>query len=127
MGLEYPFLPGADYFTNFKTGDPFTKVQEGEIRLPGKGYERMNRLYGDASSRYGPVTQFDILADVAPYSQQFKQINSALDKMQLSPDEKIRVEQIRKQVGTTTKKYEFTPYESAKDYLPNSIGKMQRL
>jgi hypothetical protein len=34
MGAQYPFLPGAEYFTNFKTGDPYTKIAEGELRLP---------------------------------------------------------------------------------------------
>lgn len=37
------WMPGRDYFTDFKHGDPYTKVPNGEERLPGEGYER---LYG---------------------------------------------------------------------------------
>ena len=38
------WLPSSegDYFTDFLTGDPFSKVPEGEIRLPGNAY---NKLY----------------------------------------------------------------------------------
>jgi len=118
MADEYPFLPGADYFTNFQTGDPFTKVQEGEIRLPGIGYERFNTLYGD---NYGPVNQLDILADVAPYSKQFKVLNRQIDKMGLSPEERIKLDEIRSQVDITTKKYEFNEYQY-KGSSPEELG-----
>lgn len=37
------WMPGRDYFTDFKHGDPYSKVDNGEERLPGEGYER---LYG---------------------------------------------------------------------------------
>jgi hypothetical protein len=29
------WLPGDDYYTNFKVGDPFIKVDQGYARLPG--------------------------------------------------------------------------------------------
>ena len=32
----------GDYFVDFLTGDPYTKIQEGEMRLPGDAY---NKLY----------------------------------------------------------------------------------
>jgi len=118
MADQYPFLPGAEYFTNFQTGDPFTKVQEGEIRLPGIGYERFNTLYGDS---YGPVNQLDILADVAPYSKQFKVLNRQIDKMGLSPEERIKLDEIRSQVDMTTRKYEFNDYEY-KGSSPEELG-----
>jgi hypothetical protein len=111
MGQQYPFLPGSDYFINFKTGDPFTKVQEGEIRLPGVGYERLNTLYGDETGRYGRVNQLDILADVAPYSKEFRSLNRTIKMGDLSPAERIKVQEIRGQVENTTTKYEFSPYK----------------
>lgn len=37
------WMPGSNYFTDFKHGDPYSKVDNGEERLPGQGYER---LYG---------------------------------------------------------------------------------
>ena len=33
---------GDDYMTDFKVGDPFTKVDEGYTRLPGAGYEAVH-------------------------------------------------------------------------------------
>lgn len=35
------WMPGENYFTNFLTGDPYSKVPNGEERLPGEGYERL--------------------------------------------------------------------------------------
>jgi len=126
MGMQYPFLPGAEYFTDFTTGDPFTKVQEGELRLPGVGYERFNRLYSGDQGRYGPLTQLDILADVAPYSKQFKTLNKQIDSMISSPDERIRLQEIRDQVDMTTKKYEFSDYKyrgsSASEMAANPLA-----
>jgi hypothetical protein len=36
------WLPGDDYYTNFKVGDPFIKVDQGYARLPGAGYEALH-------------------------------------------------------------------------------------
>lgn len=38
------YMPGSNYFTNFLHGDPYTKVENGEERLPGEGYERLNNI-----------------------------------------------------------------------------------
>ena len=108
MGVKYPFLPGSDYFINFQTGDPFSKIQEGELRLPGVAYERLNPLRKDYSSQ---VTQLDILGDVAPYSRQFRQLNRTLNLGNLDPSERIAVETIRSQVEETTKRNTFSPYK----------------
>ena len=97
MGRRYPFLPGNEYFTDFTRGDPFTKVPEGEMRLPGVGYERFNKLYPDESGRYGAVNQLDILADVAPYSKEYRAINKKIDSMNLSAEERAKVAQVRAQ------------------------------
>lgn len=118
MGQMYPFLPGPEYYTDFTTGDPFTKVQEGEMRLPGVGYERFNQLYGGV---YGPVNQLDILADVAPYSKEFRKLNRQIDRMDLSAPERIKVEQIRKQQEDVTTKFNFSDY-TYKNSSPDDLG-----
>ena len=108
MGIKYPFLPGSNYFTNFKKGDPYTKVPEGEIRLPGIGYRRLNPNmpgYDD------PLTQLDILSDVAPYSKEFRSLNNKMSPSSLDPGQREKLEQIRAQVADTTSKYDFTPYK----------------
>jgi hypothetical protein len=111
MGQQYPFLPGADYYLNFKTGDPFTKIQEGEIRLPGKGYERFNTPTSDQTGRYGLADQFSILGDVAPYSSEFRSLNREINSRITSPEERIKVEETRTQVENQTARKTFTPYK----------------
>jgi len=111
MGQQYSFLPGAEYYIDFTRGDPFTKVQEGELRLPGIGYERLNTLYSDQTGRYGILNQLDILADVAPYSQQFKKINKLAEKTITDPGQRERLLEIQSQVAETTKKYSFSEYK----------------
>lgn len=38
------WMPGSNYFTDFKHGDPYSKVDNGEERLPGEGYERLHGI-----------------------------------------------------------------------------------
>lgn len=56
----------------FLTGDPYTKVPKGEARLPGAGYEALNKLHSDKYGRYGAFDRYKILADVAPLSEEYK-------------------------------------------------------
>lgn len=67
------WMPGpGEKSPDFLHGDPYTKVQEGELRLPGKGYEaRYPELAGVDPEDYPDLHKFKILADVAPYSDSF--------------------------------------------------------
>jgi hypothetical protein len=67
VGKKYPWLPASDYFLDFSRGDPYTKISRGEIRLPGKAYEMVHK-----NNKYSPVTQVQILADVAPWSKEMQ-------------------------------------------------------
>ena len=40
------WMPGSNYFTDFKHGDPYSKIENGEERLPGEGYERLHNIKG---------------------------------------------------------------------------------
>lgn len=40
------WMPGSNYFTDFKHGDPYSKIMNGEERLPGEGYERLHNIKG---------------------------------------------------------------------------------
>jgi hypothetical protein len=111
MGQKYPFLPGAEYFTNFQTGDPFTRVPEGEIRLPGKGYERFNNVSKDVMGNYSPADQLAVLGDIAPYSKQYRSLNSQIQISTLDQADQEKVRQTREQVEDVTTKYDFTPYK----------------
>lgn len=56
-----------------------TKVQEGELRLPGRGYEaRFPELKGLSPEEYPDIHKYKILADVAPYSDKFKLIQQSI-------------------------------------------------
>lgn len=67
------WLPGpGDKSPDFLHGDPFTKVTEGELRLPGRGYaQRFPELKGVNPEDYPLIHRFKILADVAPYSSRY--------------------------------------------------------
>ena len=45
------WLPGDDYMTNFKVGDPYVRVDDGYARLPGAGYEALHPELKGAQSR----------------------------------------------------------------------------
>jgi hypothetical protein len=100
-----PWLPGANYFKNFRQGDPYSSIPFGEIRLPGSGYEQFH------GSEYGPLDKYRILADVAPYSSEFKfqaeQIMAMSKAGMLTPEEEEMRQEIRKQVSAKKKRYEF--------------------
>ena len=38
------WMPGRNYFIDFLHGDPFVKVPNGEERIAGEGYERLNNI-----------------------------------------------------------------------------------
>lgn len=104
------WMPGSDYFINFQVGDPYSKLPNGEYRLPGEAYESLNELHSDETGRYGAFDKFKILSDAAPWSDEYKFWSQYL--MDNLEDEDLRKEatQIRKQVSKRKKKFEFTPY-----------------
>ena len=66
------WLPGDDYMTNFKVGDPYVRVDDGYARLPGAGYEALHpELKGMDPEDYPDIHKLRILADVAPYSREY--------------------------------------------------------
>lgn len=66
------WLPGDDYMTNFKVGDPYVRIDDGYARLPGAGYEALHpELKGLDPEDYPDIHKLRILADVAPYSREY--------------------------------------------------------
>ena len=66
------WMPGDDYYTNFKVGDPFIKVDQGFARLPGAGYAALHPELKDVNPEdYPDIHKMTILADVAPYSREY--------------------------------------------------------
>jgi hypothetical protein len=76
------WLPGTgSRGINFQEGDPYTKIAEGEYRLPGVGYAaRFSELEGLDPEDYPLIHKFKILADVAANSHEFKKIAAEAKK-----------------------------------------------
>jgi hypothetical protein len=69
------WMPGDDYYTNFRVGDPYVKVDQGFARLPGEGYAALHpELDGVNPEDYPDIHKLAILADVAPYSREYNTI-----------------------------------------------------
>lgn len=60
---------------------------------------------------YKPIDRFRILADVAPYSENFRFYNSLMSKMDLKEEDKAEVEKIRERVSQVKEKMRITPYK----------------
>ena len=70
------WMPGADYYTDFKHGDPYQAIQRGEQRLPGKAFEaKYTELQGLTYEEYPDIYKYKILSDVAPYSKEFREVS----------------------------------------------------
>ena len=86
------WLPGEDYFTNFKVGDAYARIPEGDIRLPGAGYESIHpELQGIDPEEYPNITKMKILSDVAPYSSEYEHMRSRVYE-QTADDTNLRIE-----------------------------------
>ena len=67
------WMSGEDYYTDFRKGDPYVKVDQGLARLPGAGYEALHpELDGVDPEDYPDIHKLAILADVAPYSREYQ-------------------------------------------------------
>lgn len=127
MGERHPWLPGNDYFIDFKHGDPFIKVPLGEARLPGKGYEALNELHSNIPGVYDAVDRLLILADVAPYSDEYRNYNTIVTGMikagviDKSWADKVGTAKAQRQ--STMKKYEFQPrhYTRMRDQVEKDL------
>lgn len=127
MGKMYPWLPGNDYFINFKRGDPYIQIPEGEMRLPGAGYERTHYLHPDQTGKYGLLDQHAILGDIAPWSQEYRAIDKVVRGLDLDPSELAMARSTRKQVAGVNKRHEFSPYQYAHTNFITKQAKVIRL
>lgn len=112
MGAMYPWLPGSDNPTaNVKTGDPYTRVKDAELRLPGTGYKRTQTLFSDQYGDIGLVNMHDILGSIAPYSNEYRAVDKMVDSAASNPLAQAKIRQTRAQVEAVGMRHEFTPYE----------------
>lgn len=92
----------SEFYINFLEGDPYRKIDEGDVRLPGKGYESIHpELQGLDSEDYPNIYKYKILSDVALGSREFynakrKEDYAAAEDLLNETDAKI-YEEIKKQ------------------------------
>jgi hypothetical protein len=101
--------------TRFKTGDPFEMIPKGEMRLPGAGYETLNKLHPDEFGRYGAYDRMKILADVSPYSPEYKIWKSVAGKSTEDPLLKEEMKAIDKRAKLQGKGHDFYQYKFSQD------------
>ena len=96
----------------FRYGDPYKAVPKGGMRLPGKGYESLNDLHPDRFGHYGAFDRFKILADVAPYSREYK-IWKDMAKKTTATNQSLQeeIKEIENRVTEQSKKHDFYPYK----------------
>ena len=86
------WMPGKDYYTDFKKGDPYIKVDQGFARLPGAGYEALHPELKDVNPEdYPNINKLSILADVAPYSREYNTYRLKIGK-QAQGNTELRIE-----------------------------------
>lgn len=107
------WLPGQEYFTDFLHGDPYVKIAHGEMRLPGEAYEKLYNVTKDSEGNYSAFDRYRILADVAPYSDQYrvaKKEMSILSSNNMLSDEQLEeYKEIREQTKQKKKKMHLYP------------------
>jgi hypothetical protein len=97
------WMPGDDYLTNFRVGDPYTKIDQGFARMPGAGYAAIHpELEGVNPEDYPDIHKMAILADVAPYSREYNIFRQAVDEQSLNNTElRIEYEKLLERVRKT--------------------------
>jgi len=97
------WMPGDDYYTNFRVGDPFIKVDQGFARLPGAGYAALHPELEDVDPEdYPDINKMAILADVAPYSREYNTYRLKVGKQaQGNTELQIEYEKILERVRQT--------------------------
>lgn len=96
---------------SFLKGDPYTKIPEGEARLPGRGYESLNKLHPDQYGRYGAFDRFKILADVAPMSSEYKIWKQIVKDNYKTPKALQQISEIEKRAKEQNKQHDFYNYK----------------
>lgn len=126
------WLPGSDqeYFRDFSTGDPYTKIELGEFRLPGAGYQAIHKeLEGFDPEDYPDIYKFKILSDVALGSKEYYAAKNKIEGREtgggLTDYENQMLQTIRKQEVERGVKKKFTDYRT-EDQLQNvgGVGKI---
>lgn len=96
--------------------DPYTQIPKGEMRLPGKGYESLNKLHPDEfGDKYGAFDRYKILADIAPNSTEYKTWKKIAESTITDPELKAQMEDIEVRTAKMSGSHEFFDYKYIKN------------
>lgn len=102
-----------DYFIDLKHGNPFDKIAEAELRLPGSGYEALHpEVAGLAPEEYPLVHRLKILSDIAMWSPEYRETLAVArsQRPRLSEAHQRMLETIEEQVRVKKQRREFDEY-----------------
>lgn len=92
----------------FQYGDPYTSLPKGDMRLPGPGYETLNELHPDIYGQaYGAFDRMKILADIAPWSQEYKQWKQIARETVMDPSLQAEMDEIEERAEKQSAKHTF--------------------
>jgi hypothetical protein len=111
----------------FRSGDAYQSLPKGEMRLPGAGYETLNKLHPDAYGRYGAFDRMKILADIAPWSPEYKTWRGVAAKTTQDPLLKQEMKDIRKRVSEQSKNHKFFDYRFTNVDLTKKTGVVDKI
>ena len=97
--------------SRFHTGNPFDAIPDGEARLPGRGYEALNKLHPDKYGRYGSFDRFKIIADVSPMSEEYKIWNKIAKSEAKNPEMKKEIAAIEVRAKAQNQEHDFYEYK----------------
>ncbi|GAF73733.1 unnamed protein product, partial [marine sediment metagenome] len=109
-----------DYFLDLKHGNPYDKIPEAEIRLPGAGYAALHKdVAGLDPEKYPLAHRVKILGDVAMWSSEYRSAMSQAKRgiKTMSTADAYLVTETDRQVKEKKKRREFQNYVFAEDQL----------
>ncbi len=118
-----PQGPNSDYFIDFSRADVYTKFEEPWARLPGPGLAaaRFPELKGINPEDYPAYYRFMVLADISPWSQEYKRYSSFMSQLsdsgQLTPEQMMTVQETKRQVAEVKKRKDFDLYKYDMDQV----------
>lgn len=112
----------------YRTGDPYAgKVPKGAMRLPGRGYESLNNLHPDQFGLYGAYDRMKILADVSPFSDEYRQWRDIASRTVQDPHLRNEIQKIRQRVTDQSKANDFYPHRFLGQRLDRSEAVIDRI
>ena len=117
LSNDMPSWMPSDYYANdFSHGNPYQKIKEAEIRLPGEGYAAAHpEVQGLNPEDYPLVHRAKILSDVAMYSEAYKETIEKAEGANLSEEDREMIDQIKEQVRQKKQRKEFDEYRLDED------------